>query len=97
MDLFHTSLMLTSKVVPKESAVLGLPDLREVKVYLNRSHSQICKFSNAEDPEWESTRKVLCQAAEAARSANYTPTLSKRQDMFKSIRPHHRCTTLPNT
>ncbi|KAJ4855353.1 uncharacterized protein T069G_10911 [Trichoderma breve] len=42
-----------NKVVDIDAAILGWPDDLETKLYMNRDHVGICKFANAEEPEWQ--------------------------------------------
>jgi hypothetical protein len=41
------------KIVNKDSAILGLRGLQEIKFYLNFSHSIIYKLANGKELEWK--------------------------------------------
>lgn len=56
------------------SAVLGLPDDKEVRIHLDRDHSQICRFDDLQSEDFQlifSHLKDLCQ-----RSINSFPALA---------------------
>lgn len=44
---------MQSKIVEKDSAVLGLPDSREQTVALDADHEEICKFASEEDEDYQ--------------------------------------------
>lgn len=50
----------------KKSALLGLPDSQEIKIYPNRSHTTICKFDGENDPVWEQVSDILYHGALSA-------------------------------
>ncbi|KAL7788090.1 hypothetical protein V8C43DRAFT_288282 [Trichoderma afarasin] len=65
-------------VVDMDAAILGWPDDLEVKIYMNRDHVGICKFANAEEPEWEQVSNALYHAALSAVGPNEA-SLSRQQ------------------
>ncbi|KAF2180982.1 hypothetical protein K469DRAFT_591005, partial [Zopfia rhizophila CBS 207.26] len=76
-------------IVHKDSAILGLTDLQEVKIFPNRSHRTICKFASAVEPEWEQVSDILYHAANSAvKSFSYSPTVLERKKMFKDFSWH---------
>lgn len=72
------------QVVEEDSAILGLPDRQEWKVYPNRSHTGICKFSSCEDQEFKKVMEPLRIAAKAATSTfDYSPTRNVRAGLLR--------------
>ncbi|VUC29184.1 unnamed protein product [Clonostachys rosea] len=56
-------------IVPRNSAVLGLPDGHETRIALDRDHDGICKFASDREPEFQAVFAnlvLLCQEATAA-------------------------------
>ena len=74
-----------SQVVEEESAILGLPDGQEWKVYRSRSHTGICKFSSYEDQELKKVLVPLLHFAKAATSSfDYSPTRNVRAGLLRN-------------
>lgn len=75
--------------MPKHSAILGLSDLQEIKIFPNRSHSTVCKFASAVEPEWKQISETICYAAtRAVRAFSYSPTVLKRKEMLQCTSWH---------
>lgn len=71
-------------MVEHDSATLGLPPTREMTIYLNRSHTTLCKFSGVDEPEWQQVSSILLHAVtSAARALEYSPSMDIRQAMFE--------------
>ncbi|KAJ3571553.1 hypothetical protein NPX13_g5335 [Xylaria arbuscula] len=67
-------------IVEPDSAILGLPDSQEVKLYPNRTHRTICKFAHNSDPEWKQISSTLVHGAACAISyTGYSPTMTVRE------------------
>lgn len=63
-----------SLVVEKDAAVLGYPN--EHSTYLNANHREVCKYTNQEDPNYQTVRNALASAIDKLRT-NIIP--SKRE------------------
>lgn len=78
-----------SRIVEKESAVLGYANER--RVYLNANHRQVCKYESTADPNYISVRNAIASALEAIRSRPnlVDKQVSKQQrrqlDMFLGV------------
>jgi hypothetical protein len=60
---------LRDQIVPRNSAVLGLPDGHETRIALDRDHTSICKFASDREHEFQAVFAnfvLLCQEATAA-------------------------------
>ncbi|KAI1365169.1 hypothetical protein F5Y08DRAFT_187701 [Xylaria arbuscula] len=67
-------------VVERDSAILGLPDSQEVKLYPNRTHRTICKFAHNLEPEWQQISSTLVHGAACATSyIGFSPTMTVRE------------------
>jgi hypothetical protein len=66
--------VITTQVVDRQNAVLGLDDDREPKFAMDADHSHICKFSDpkGEDywPVWTSILEMSKRAVEQLKEAN---------------------------
>ena len=64
--LCNGSPSLMTQIVDKKSALLGLPGLRERQIPLDANHTNICKFSRADDPAYEQVSDNLVKFAKRA-------------------------------
>lgn len=79
-ESMHNSADIVGKIVERASAILGLPDSQEVRLYPNRTHRTICKFSGIEEPEWQQISGILVQGAACATNySGYSPSMIVRQ------------------
>ena len=60
-----------SLVVDKDAAVLGYPN--EHSIYLNANHREVCKYTNQQDPNYQTVRNTLASAIGKLRT-NSIPT-----------------------
>lgn len=59
-------LLINQKIVPKRSAVLGLPAEREAALPVAADNSGICKFADANGEDYEPVEGNLLELAEGA-------------------------------
>lgn len=88
-------------IVDKHSAILGLPNLQEIKKFPNRTHRDLCKFASKNEPEWQEVAYYLDHAARSALNTfSYSPNTLKCKEMFKELTwhmedPHEQTLALP--
>ncbi|KAH6960032.1 hypothetical protein BKA56DRAFT_701408 [Ilyonectria sp. MPI-CAGE-AT-0026] len=83
-------------IVHKDSAILGLSDREEIKIYPNCTHRTICKFASATEPEWKQVSDIICYAAmRTVNSFDYSPTIHRRKKMFENLSWHLEGTCTP--
>lgn len=51
------NLITSQKIVPKESAILGLP--KEQAIAMNANHEEICRFSSEEDEDYKHVSRLI--------------------------------------
>ena len=73
--------VITTQVVDRQNAILGLDDEREPKFAMDADHSHVCKFSDPDgedySPVWRSILKMSKQAVERSKARGHVKLVSK--------------------